>query len=109
MISAGERGRVAGIGPADAHAAVATGIEKSAHFAAGVTDDQHGIFTHVSGDEVAGVRDLGLVGEVEPRPREHLLQFLFVDIAVDVDAAVDEAALSVCQLFEAHHGATSSA
>ena len=79
-------------------AAVPAEIEKGAHPAAGVADHQNRVLTHVSGQEIAGLRDLALVAQIEPAAREYPLQFLLINLRLDKDTAADEAVAVVDQL-----------
>jgi hypothetical protein len=44
----------------------------------------------VGRDEVAGVRDLALVADEQPAPRENALDLAAIDLGVRVDLVVDE-------------------
>jgi hypothetical protein len=98
VISAGEARGVACVGAAQPIAAVPADIEKGAHPAAGVADHQNRVLTHVSGQEIAGLRDLALVAQIEPAAREYPLQFLLINLRLDKDTAADEAVAVVDQL-----------
>src|SRR5687767_5612764 len=80
---------------ADLHATMSAGVEEDMQLVLAVTDEDDFLFAHARDDEVAGVRDLGLVADEEPAAGEDLLQLLLVDRSVDVDLAADEALLQV--------------
>ena len=90
MVGADEGGGVAGIGAADAVAAVTADVEEGVDFAGGVTGHKDRVFAHVGGEEVAWVRDLGLMAEEEPAAGEDALLFLLVDVGLDVNAAANQ-------------------
>ena len=90
VVGADEGGGVAGVGAADAVAAVSTDVEEGVNLAGGVAGDEDGVLAHVGGEEVAGVGYLGLVAEEEPAAGEDALLFLLVDVGFDVDAAADQ-------------------
>ena len=59
--------------------------------------DEDGVFTHVGGEEVAGVGDLGLVAEEEPAAGEDLLQFFLIDVILAEDSGADQSPVGVNQ------------
>ena len=94
---AGEDEGVAVVVAADLHAAVAAGVEEGVDDVLPVARDDDLFLAHAGDDEVAGVGDLALVAEEEPRAGEYLLQLLLVDRLVDVDLAGDEPLVEVDQ------------
>ena len=76
---------------------MAADVEKSADLALRVTDDENRVLAHVSGKEVAGLRDLALVAQEKPATGEDPLQLLLVELRLDEDAATDQTLLGVDQ------------
>src|SRR4029077_4082610 len=76
---------------------MAADVEKSADLALRVTDDENRVLAHVSGKEVAGLRDLALVAQEKPAAGEDPLQLLLVELRLDEDAATDQTLLGVDQ------------
>ena len=89
MVGADERGGVAGVSTANPVATVAAYIEESVDSAVLSARHQHRVFTHVGGEEVARLRDLGLMAQVKPAAGENLLQLLLVDVLFDEDAPAE--------------------
>src|SRR5271154_6679438 len=82
---------------------MAADVQKSAHLAAAVADDQNRVLAHIGGEEVAGFRDLAFVAQIQPAAGEDPLQFLFVDIRLDKDAAADTPIVGVDQSVQIPH------
>ena len=70
VIGAGEARGIAGIGAAQAIAAMAADIEKSAHLARRAAHDQHRIFAHISCGKIAWLWDLAVVAQEQPAARK---------------------------------------
>ena len=87
MIGAGEGGGIASIGAAQPVAAVTADIQKGVHLALRIAHHQHGIFTHIGGEKIAGRGNLALMAQKEPAAGKDLLQFLLVDRRLDEDTA----------------------
>src|SRR5260370_13505254 len=71
------------------HAAMRAGIEEHVDLSRPVTAQDHRFVAHRRYEEIAGVRDLALMPDKEPRAGEHPLQFLAVNLVVDKDLATD--------------------
>src|SRR5262249_12955689 len=97
MICAGEGGGVTGIGAAQPVATMAADIQKCVYLSAAVAHHQNRVFTHIGGEEIARLRNLALVAQIEPAAREDPLQLLLVDPALDKDAATDQTLFSIDQ------------
>ena len=102
MIGAGEARGVAGVGAAQAIAAVAADIEKGVHLAASVAHHQHRVLAHVGGQEIARARDLAVVAQKQPASGEDLAQLLLVNLRFDKDAPADQPALGIDETSEFH-------
>src|SRR5271169_5573409 len=97
VIGAGEGGGIAELGAAQPVAAMAANIQKGMHLARRVAHNENRVFAHVSGEKIAGLRDLALMAQKEPAARENALQLLLINIRLDEDAATDEAILGIDQ------------
>src|SRR5271166_4022727 len=97
VIGAGEGGGIAELGAAQPVAAMAADIQKGMHLARRVAHNENRVFAHVSGEKIAGLRDLALMAQKEPAARENALQLLLINIRLDEDAATDEAILGIDQ------------
>jgi hypothetical protein len=97
VIGAGEGRCIAVVGAAKAIAAMAANVQEGVHFARRVAHHQNRVFAHVSGEEIAGSRDLALMTQKEPAAGEYPLQLLLINIRLDEDAATDEAVLGIDQ------------
>ena len=97
VVGADERGGVAGIGTADAIAAVAADVEEGADRAVGVAHHEDRVLAHVGGEVVPGIGDLGLVAEEQPAAGKDLLQFLLVDVGLDEDFLVEHPPVGIHQ------------
>ena len=110
MIGAAETRGIAVTGAAQPVAAVPADIEKGAHDAVAAAHDQHRVLAHPGREKVARPRDLALVAQEQPAAGKDLLQFLFIDLLLDEDAAADEAAVGVDQRVHVrrHQGSSNS-
>jgi hypothetical protein len=74
--------------------------------------DQHRVLAHLGlgREKVAGPWDLALVAQEQPAAGKDLLQFLFIDLLLDEDAAADEAAIGVDERVHVrrHQGSSNS-
>src|SRR5260221_5975501 len=101
VIGAGQARRVAVIGTAQPVATMPADIQESAHLPVAAADDQNRVFAHIGGQEIARLRNLAVVTQIQPAAREDLLQLLFVDLGLDEDTAADQATIAVdkpCQI-----------
>ena len=103
VVGAHERLGVAPVRPAHAVAPVAAHVEERADGPVAAPAEQHRVFSHVGGEEVVGVGDLGLVSEEEPAACEYALQFLLVYVPGDEDAAVEQPPFRVHETVHAVH------
>jgi len=87
MVVANKLAGVAEVGKADLVATVRAGVEEALHAAVFLADDQHIVFTHIGRDVVAGLGNLGFVGDEQPAAGEDALQLLIVDVAIPEDVA----------------------
>ena len=102
VIGAGKRRGIAGIGTAQAVAAMAADVEERAHLPSAVTQDQDRVFAHIGSEEIAGLRDLAVVAQKQPAARENALQLLLVDVRLDENAAADKTILVIDQSVYIH-------
>ena len=72
VIGASEGGGIAGIGAAQAVAAMAAKVQEGAGLACTVAYHQYRVFAHMRGKEVAGPWDLAFVAQKKPTPGEDL-------------------------------------
>jgi hypothetical protein len=73
MIGTGETLRVTRICPAQPVTTMAADVEKGVDLSLAVSHHQHGVFTHVGTEEVAGVGYLALMAQEQPAAGEDLL------------------------------------
>src|SRR5579885_2355621 len=97
MIGAGECAGVAAIRPADAHPAMAALIQKRPNRSVLLPHDQHGIFGHVSGKEVARFFQHALMAQEQPRPGEDAFEFELVDGWIAIDSRIEAAGFFIHQ------------
>src|SRR5262249_14648722 len=97
VIGAGEAGSVAGIGAAQAIAAMAADVQERTDLPLGAAHPQDRILAHVGAEEVPRAWDLTFVAEEEPAAGEDPLQLLLVDLPLREDAATDAPVLDVDQ------------
>src|SRR6266704_445358 len=97
MVGAGEDGGVALVVAAHLHPAMAARIEEDVDVAGAVAAQDDGLLAHPRGGEIAGVGDLALMPDEEPRAGEDLLLLLGVDLLVDEDLAADLARREIDQ------------
>jgi hypothetical protein len=90
VVRALEEGGVVAVGPRDAHAAVAAGVEEGVDLALVVAYQHDRIHAAGARDEVARLRDLAVVPDEEPRLAEDPLELEFEDLRVGEDAARDQ-------------------
>ena len=95
MVGAHEGGCIAGVGAAHPVATVPADVQERSDFAVSLAGDKNRVFTHVGGEEVAGVGYLGLMAEEEPAAGENLLLLLLIDIWVDEYAPIDQTSFGV--------------
>src|SRR5439155_17522803 len=67
------------------------------HLASRVAHDQNRVLAHVSGKEVARLRNLALMAQEQPAAGEDLLQLLLVDPRLDKDAPTDQTLFGIDQ------------
>src|SRR5439155_24115138 len=103
VISAGKARSIAVIGAAKAIAPMPAHIEKSAHDSVGAAYHEHRVFAHIGREEIAGLRDLAVMAQIEPAAREDALQLLLIDLRLDKDAPADVPAGEIDQLFGGGH------
>lgn len=94
---AGERGAVVGLAAAQHGSAVRAGVDDAVQLLVLVTGDHDGGAADVGRVVVADVRDLRLVGQVDPVPLEDVLHLELEDLLVGEDLALgaDHAVLAV--------------
>src|SRR6266568_8731610 len=89
MVGAGEDGGVALVVAAYLHPAMAARIEEDMHLAGAVAAQDDGFLAHPRGREIAGVGDLALMPDEEPRAGKDPLLLLGINLLVDEDLAAD--------------------
>src|SRR5882724_9671297 len=82
VVRAGEDRGVAFVVAAHLHAAVTAGIKEDVHLASAVAAHDDRLLAHARGGEIAGVGDLALMPDKQPRPGKDLLLLLGVDLLV---------------------------
>src|SRR5262249_5394223 len=70
-------------------------IEKGPPPTAAVAHHQHRVFAHIRREEIARLRDLALVAQKKPAARKNPVQFLFVNLPFDENAATDQTAIGI--------------
>src|SRR5438105_332692 len=103
VISAGKARGIAVIGAAKAIAPMPAHIEKSSHDSVGATYHEHRVFAHIGREEIAGLRDLAIMAQIEPAAREDALQLLLIDLRLDKDPPADMPAGEIDQWFGGGH------
>ena len=88
MERTGERAAVIRLASADHCAAVRARVDETVQLAVTVAGDDHRLAAYIGGEVVAGVRQLALVGEVDPIALEDVLHLQLEDVFVGEDAAV---------------------
>src|SRR5207237_8188575 len=88
---------------AEATAAVRAHTEKRAHDPVGAAYHEHRVFAHIGREEIAGLRDLAVMAQIEPAAREDALQLLLIDLRLDKNAPADVPAGEIDQLFGGGH------
>ncbi len=89
VVCAHEAGSVALLGAADRVAAMAASVHQNLRVAFGVADADHAILTDVGLEEIARLRDLGVVGDKVPGTGKDPFQFELIDVLVGKHAPVD--------------------
>src|SRR5262245_7735994 len=107
MISTGEGGGVARIGPAQPIAPMPADVEKGVERALAVSYHEDWVLAHIRAEEVAWLGDLTLMAQKQPAAGKDLRQPLLVDLWLDKDAPADQAALGIHQIPWVRHHATS--
>src|SRR6185503_3405657 len=100
VVRAEELDGIALVVAAHLHAAVPARVEEDVQPAAAVAAQDHRLLAHRGHEEVAGLRDLALVADHQPRAGEHLLLLLPVELLADEDLAADHARIDVDQVLE---------
>ena len=95
MVRAGEDPRVAHVMAADLHASVATGVQEGVDLPSLIPRQDDGFFAHAGDEKIARARDLALVPQEQPGPREDVLELLLVDVRVHEDLTADLAVLEI--------------
>src|SRR5271156_4046679 len=85
VIGAGKGGGIAGIGAAQPVATMTAYIQKSVNLPRCIAHHQNRVLAHIGGEEIARLRDLALVAQIEPAAGEDPLQLLLVNPALDED------------------------
>ncbi len=95
VIRADEVARISGIGPADLRAAMPAAVEEGAdrHLPVAADEDRH--MPHFSRNEVARLRDLGLVRQEDPGAVENPLHLQPAHVIADEDVPAHQTALNV--------------
>jgi hypothetical protein len=102
VIRAGEKLGVAAVGAAHPVATVATEIQKGAETPAQIPAQDDRLFSHIHGNEVAGMRHLAFVAEVEPTAGEEMLALQLVDLPVSKDTPVHQTAFRINKRLDFH-------
>ena len=102
VVGAGKRSGVAGVQAAHARAAMAAGVQKDPDFSACRPADQDRLLAHIVGNEVARIRELGFMRQIEPTAAEDSLLFVPVDLFVNKDPRADCAFFQVNQVRPVH-------
>src|SRR4051794_28887150 len=97
VIRTGEARGVAAVGAAQPVAAMTAHIQEGAGLAAGVAHYEDRVLAHVGGKEIAWMRDLAVMAEEQPAARENAALLLLIDLRLDKDAVVEEAAFGIDQ------------
>ena len=70
-------------------------IQEHAHGRIALANNQHRVFAHVSGEEVAGLWNLRFMRHAQPRATEDSFEFELVQLFICIDARVERGALFV--------------
>src|SRR5713101_2284211 len=97
VIRAHENFRVAHVGAAKAHPAMAALIHEGRDRAVALSHDEDRILGHVGRKKVTRLRNLALVAEEEPRAGENSVEFELVDRGIDENRGRELAGLDVDQ------------
>lgn len=89
MIGANELLGVANATGHQSRATVAAGIEVTRKRAVGPADNEHRLATHMRGEVIAGIRDMGVVAEKDPVGLEDVAVFGLQNVRVIIDRAID--------------------
>ena len=98
VVGAGKRLGVAGVQAAHTRAAMTAGVQKDSNFSACRPADQDRFLAHVVGDEIAWIRELGFVRQIEPTAAEDPLLLVPVDLFVNKDPGADRTFFQVNQV-----------
>ena len=78
-----------------------------AQLAVCIAAQDHRLFTHVAGDEIAGIGDFAFVAEIEPAAREETLALQLVNFTVGEYAPVDKTAFRIDKRLDIHSDSSS--
>jgi hypothetical protein len=98
VVGASKGGGVSAIRSAEPIPPMAAHIEKGIYPPMAIPNHYYRILAHVGGEEVSRLGDLGLMAEKQPAASKNLLQFLLVDVVLDVDASADQTLVSIYQV-----------
>jgi hypothetical protein len=89
VVGAGVELLVAAARAAQRGAAVGAGVHEAVHLAVLAAADDHRLATHVGGEEVARVRNLAFVAQVQPAALEDVFHLELEQLGVEVHVAID--------------------
>src|SRR4029077_19149905 len=104
VVRARELERVPFVVAADLHPAVPAGVEEDVDLPRAVAAEDDRLLPHGGHEVVAGMGDLALVTEEQPRAGEDSLQLLPVDLVAHEDLAADDAMFDVDEAAEPSAG-----
>ena len=98
MVGTGEGAGVAGVRPAQFHAAMTALVQEYADGHVLLAHHQHRVFSDIGGEEISGFLNLRLMRNKDPGAAENPLQFKLVQAFIGVDTRIERAAVFIHQI-----------
>jgi hypothetical protein len=93
---------IAAIGAAHPVASMPAEIQVRAQPSRHITTENHGLFSHIAHDEIAGIGNFAFMSEIEPTTREQTFTLELINLSIGENPPVDETAFRVDQRFNIH-------
>src|SRR5689334_5201611 len=94
--------RVAAISPTHPVASMPAEIQVRAQPSHQITTENHGLFSHVAHDKIAGIGNFAFMSEIEPTAREQTFTLELINLSIGENSPVDETAFRVDQRLDIH-------